>query len=115
MDVEAKPDLVEYFSRHELPDESWEGWHPNTSMESVKIKMGQSMGIEMSQMGYYPQQIREANLLNPSFPEFGQPNKSQNQLQKLRQLLSGMGVFGQVTPSYSYSGSSNIQISAGVF
>jgi hypothetical protein len=115
MDVEAKPDLVQYFSRHELPDESWEGWHPNTSMESVKIKMGQSMGIEMSQMGYYPQQIKEANLLNPSFPEFGQPNKSQNQLQKLRQLLSGMGVSGQVTPSYSYSGSSNIQISAGVF
>lgn len=115
MDVEAKPDLVEYFSRHELPNENWEGWHPNTNMESVKIKMGQSMGIEMSQMGYFPQQIKEANLLNPSYPEFGQANRPQDQLQRIRQLLSGMGVSGSVTPSYGYSGSSNIQISAGVF
>jgi hypothetical protein len=115
MDIEAKPDLVEYFSRHELPDASWEGWHPNTSMESVKIKMGQSMGIEMSQMGYYPQQIKEANLLNPSYPEFGKPNSSQDQLQKLRQLLSTMGLSGTITPTYGYSGSSSIQVSAGVF
>ena len=70
MPVEEKPDLAEYFQRHELPDLSWEGWHPNTNMDHVKVKIGQSMGLEMSQMGYYPQQIREANLANPSYPTF---------------------------------------------
>ena len=57
MNVEQRPDLDDYFTRHELPDASWEGWHPNTNLEQVKIKTGESMGIEMSQMGYFPQQI----------------------------------------------------------
>ena len=74
MKVEERPDLAEYFSRHELPDQSWEGWHANTNLEHVKIKMGQNMGLEMSQMGYYPQQVREANLTNPSYPSFFENN-----------------------------------------
>ena len=71
MPVERKPDLVDYFSKHELPGAGWEGWHPNTNMDHVKIKMGQSMGLELSQMGYFPQQVKEANLVNPSYPQFG--------------------------------------------
>ena len=37
MQVEQRPDLEEYFSRHELPDASWEGWHPNTNMEHEHV------------------------------------------------------------------------------
>jgi hypothetical protein len=88
MPVEEKPDLVEYFSRHELPDLSWEGWHPNTNMEHIKIKVGQSMGINMSQMGYYPQQIREANLTNPSYPGFSMSQDSSMVAARLRMIMS---------------------------
>ena len=115
MEVERKPDLVEYFSRHELPDTSWEGWHPNTNMDQVKIKIGQSMGIEMSQMGYYPQQIRQANLANPSYPQFGMETDNQDAAGRLRQLLSGMGISGTVTPILSPYSNNSISISAGTF
>ena len=114
MDVEKRPELTDYFARHELPDESWEGWHPNTSMDQVKIKIGQSMGLEMSQMGYYPQQLREASLSNPSFPQFSKQEDKGNILQKLRSLLNGSGVSGTVTPVMNPFGSSGIDISAGV-
>ena len=114
MNVEQRPDLDDYFTRHELPDASWEGWHPNTNLEQVKIKTGESMGIEMSQMGYFPQQIREANLANPSYPQFGKSSDGNSTLDKLRQLMNGFGFSGSVTPVMNPFGSQGIDVSAGV-
>lgn len=115
MPVEKRPELTDYFSRHELPDEGWEGWHPNTNMDSVKIKIGQHMGLEMSQMGYYPQQIREANLANPSYPRFDYSSDSNADVSyRLRSLMNGMGVTGSVTPVMNPFGGQQIDISAGV-
>lgn len=114
MEVEQKPDLEEYFSRHELPDASWEGWHPNTNMDHVKVKIGQSMGIEMSQMGYYPQQIKESNLANVSYPQFNKQEDKTSMIQKLRNVLSSKGLSGMVTPVMNPYGSDSISISAGI-
>jgi hypothetical protein len=114
MPVEEKPDLADYFSRHELPSQNWEGWHPNTNLEHVKIKTGASMGLEMSQMGYYPQQIREANLANPSYPSFFGGNNSQDTGAQLRAMMSRMGVSGSVSPVKNPYGSNSININAGV-
>jgi hypothetical protein len=102
MEVEKRPDLVEYFSRHQLPDLSWEGWHPNTNMDHVKIKIGQQMGLEMSQMGYYPQQIKQANLANPSYPVFGSGEDRQDALYKLRALMAGARNKWNSYSSYKY-------------
>ena len=114
MKVEEKPDLVEHFSRHELPDASWEGWNPSTNMEHVKINMGQSMGINMSQMGYYPQQIKEANLTNPSYPSFNQQSNPQDVGQQIRMMMIRNGISGSVVPVMNGSGSSGVDIFSGV-
>lgn len=114
MKVEERPDLAEYFSRHELPDQSWEGWHPNTNLEHVKIKMGQSMGLEMSQMGYYPQQIKEANLTNPSYPTFFENNSQENVGSQLRAMMSRMGVSGSVRENRNPYGSNSINLSSAI-
>ena len=114
MPVEEKPDLTEYFSRHELPDLSWEGWHPNTNMEQIKIKMGNNSGINMSQMGYYPQQIREANLVNPSYPNYESSQDPRNVSAQLRLMMSRNGINGSVTPVRNNGGGSAINISSGL-
>jgi len=114
MKVEEKPDLAEYFSRHELPDQHWEGWHPNTNLEHVKIKMGQSMGLEMSQMGYYPQQVKEANLTNPSYPSFFENNSEENVGSQLRAMMSRMGVSGSVRENRNPYGSNAISLSSAI-
>lgn len=114
MKVEERPDLTEYFAKHELPDENWEGWNPNTNLEHVKIKTGQHMGLDMSQMGYYPQQLKEANLANPSYPNFSAKNNQSDIRMRLNQLMSGFGVSGTITPSYNPYGSQQVNIFAGV-
>lgn len=114
MNVEKRPELDEYFERHELPDENWEGWHPNTNMEHIKIKMGQSMGLEMSQMGYYPQQVKQANLSNPAYPSFFADEKSEDMFLRLKSLMSGTGVSGTVIPVPNTFGRQDINVSYGV-
>ena len=114
MRVEKRPELQEYFERHELPDASWEGWHPNTNLDHVKIKMGQSMGLEMSQMGYYPQQIKQANLANPSYPEIFGGTRNNSMLDNIRQMMSSMGLSGSVTPVMTPFGSDQVNVYAGV-
>ena len=117
MDVEKLPDLTDYFSRHELPNQDWEGWNPNTSTDSVKIKTGQHMGLDMSQMGYYPQQIKEANLTNPSYPIFGNGNKiasSKEVKSQLQSLMYDHGINGTITPTRNYSDSGSVNIMAGI-
>jgi len=114
MRVEEKPDLTEYFSRHELPNMSWEGWHQNTNMEHVKIKMGESMGINMSQMGYYPQQVREAEMVNPSYPSFNQGSNQETTAAQIRMMMSRNGIQGNVIPVLNGFGSSSVDIFSGV-
>jgi len=115
MPVERKPDLVNYFTRHELPGPGSEVWHPNTNMEHVKIKMGQSMGLEMSQMGYFPQQIKEANLVNPSYPMFGQSNSSPEDVRSnLQRLMFDMGINGNISPVMNNSNPGSVNIMAGI-
>ena len=115
MPVERKPDLVNYFTRHELPDAGSEVWHPNTNMEHVKIKMGQSMGLEMSQMGYFPQQVKEANLLNSSYPTFGQGGSSPEDVRsKLQRLMFDMGINGNISPVMNNSNPGSVNIMAGI-
>jgi hypothetical protein len=84
------------------------------NLEHVKIKMGQSMGINMSQMGYYPQQVREANLTNPAYPQFGREEEQQNVAAQLRQLMSRNGISGSVVPVMNGFGGSSAQISGGL-
>lgn len=96
MPVEARPELTSYFQEHELPPPGAEIWSPNVDMEQIKIKMGQNMGLDMSQMGYYPQQIMEANLVNPAYPQFGKETSSRKTASRLQALMQRAGMDGTV-------------------
>lgn len=115
MPVEERPDLQEYFQDHELPAENWEGFHPNTNMDHIKIKMGQSLGIQMSEMGYYPQQIREANLINPSYPNFQAKSSGRSVSARLRQLMYEKGINGDIIPIRTPYGGTRVSIDQGIF
>lgn len=124
MDVEKRPELVEYFSEHELPTPDWEGWNPNVDIEDVKLKIAKHQGLDVSQMGYYPQQVKEANLLNASYPDFRKQtptHESAQQLdtllttqQRIQQYLNSQGIRGQVIAVPSARPGTRIELSAGV-
>jgi hypothetical protein len=117
MKVEEKPDLMEYFQDHELPPPGSEIWSPHLNMDTIKIKMGQSQGLDMAQMGFYPQQIQEANLINPSYPQmFREDGLSKFSLRaQLKRLLLDNNLRGNVTASPSPISGNRVQLEAGVY
>lgn len=114
MPVEELPDLNQYFEQHELPPPDSQFWDPNVSMDNIQIKLGQHLGLDMAQMGYYPQQIKEANLINPVYPAMfkGGSTDVYAQLQRLIYQNGGRGTI-QVIPT-PFPGT-QVQLNAGVY
>lgn len=102
MRVEERPDLAEYFEDKELPSANWEGWSPSIDMQDVVLKSLQHEGLNASQMGYYPEELQRANLINPSFPVFSQA--TQDPRRQLELLLFRNGMSGSIVPRPSFGG-----------
>lgn len=113
--VEQLPDLSSYFQDHELPPPDSSFWSQNASPDTIKIKMGQSMGLDMSQMGYYPQQIKEANLINPVYPAFFSQSAQHSIKSRLQRLLADRGIGGSVKQFSGGYSQNQYQLNAGVF
>lgn len=115
MNVEERPDLTNYFQSRELPGPSWEGWADGVDMENIKIKIAQNQGLDVSQMGYYPQQVEAANAINPSYPDIRTGAGSRRNVEaQLKELLYRNGISGRVSAVHSPYAGNRVQMRAGV-
>lgn len=48
MKVEEKEDLAEYFSKHSLPDEAWDGWQESYDSDAIKTKVISREGFNLA-------------------------------------------------------------------
>lgn len=61
LDVEKKDDLNVYYKDHALPDERWEGWREDVSLDSVKVKMAKKEKLEFSDVNIWKNDVAAAN------------------------------------------------------
>lgn len=108
--VENRPELEGYFQQHELPASTSSVWHPQTSMTDVEIKVAQSLGLDLAQMGYYPQQISEANLLNPEYPDYNRGSSER----EIREFFRQNNIDADITPIRAPGGNGAITMYSGV-
>ena len=98
--LEEKPeddvDLEEYFDEYKLPDEGWEGWRPDVSLENIKVKVMQNEGMELTEANYWDEHEERADM-DPSRPikieqlSRGPMSKMINQ-GRLKKALEGAGL-----------------------
>jgi len=115
MPVEEKPDLREYFNEHELPPPDSDIWTSGISTDTLKIKMAQSLGLDLAQMGYYPQQVQEANLLNPAYPDYNKRSGGFSTRAQIKRFLFDNGISGSVSVSPTPFSGNILQLNAGSF
>jgi hypothetical protein len=65
-------------------------------MEEVKLKVIKHEGLDYHNMGYYPQQMQEAEDFNYPFPDFGQGSGKRSARAKLENLFYAAGIPGTV-------------------
>lgn len=113
--IEQRPDLVDYFSEHELPAPDSEFWTNPETMDDIKIKMLQRLDLDPKHVGFYPQEIQRANLRNPVYPEFQARNDPRNVEAQIRQLLNARGIQGNVTRSMTPYANNQIVLNQGIY
>ena len=114
--VDKKESLQEYFRKHALPDENWEGWQASRSLDNIKIKVMQNEGMDLTEANYWDedQAIAEASdeQAIPVSPGLFSPFINTG---KLEEVLRGAGLndvrIGLSTaPSDGYSFDASISI-----
>lgn len=68
--VEKKPELGEYFKKHEMPNPDWEGWLPEVSLDEVKVKIIKHEGLDTAEFGLFPTQVNTAMAAPWAYPEY---------------------------------------------
>jgi hypothetical protein len=83
--------VEEYFMSHYLPDASWAGWKPGTSLESVKLKFVQNTAIDIGELGFWEDDIQYAKNA-PSIPGLKANVLGTLDVMRLKKVLAGAGI-----------------------
>lgn len=88
--------LEEYFSDYKLPDEEWEGWRPEVSLENMKIKVMQNEAMDLTEANYWDEHVERANMDPSEAISIDRlPNTPVSQMinqERLRKSLQGAGL-----------------------
>lgn len=105
LEVDEKPSLEEYFKRHQLPDESWEGWQEDVDLESIKVKMINKEGLDYSDFNVWDDDVERADMLEDiPLPTVNFRNNAINIKNRLNTLLNDIGI-QDVKIDYTFSSS----------
>ncbi|MNQ41740.1 hypothetical protein D3C85_554270 [compost metagenome] len=91
-EVPEKPDLVEYFETHGLPDQDWIGWDERASLKDLKVKLVKKHGLDESEFDIWPDDETQASMVNLPAPDINQDNSISSVQARLSDVLRGIGL-----------------------
>lgn len=108
MKVDNKDSLPDYFSKHYLPDDNWDGWQEDYNLNAMKVKMVQNEGLEFGSFDIWEDQKREADAYGPTdIPNIDYDTKNTEVVQrKLREILGTAG-YEDLNFSFSFNKNGN--------
>ena len=86
-----KEPLTDYFREHQLPDSEWIGWDEDVSLDSVKVKLVDDAGKEMSSFNIWDDDIKEANSQEIPVPYVNRRSSANYVQSQLQSMLKDSG------------------------
>jgi len=91
--VDEKISLQKYFESHPLPGPGWEGWRENVSIDDIKVKFVDRVGLDPSEFDIWPQDKQRAEMVDAPVPNvFGGWETASSYAEKIRGILQGAGL-----------------------
>ena len=90
--VEDKPDLTKYFTEHNLPSASWEGWKEEQNLDVVKVKIVQHEALDATEFGIWPDDRKYADTQSVQAPNMSIHQSAHVVKTKLQDILHGIGM-----------------------
>lgn len=92
MPVDEKPDLVEYFSTHELPEDEWVGWDSRASLKDLKVKLVKEEKLDESEFDIWPDDKAVAAKVAMEAPNINKMSNPSDIRSRLEDMLKGIGL-----------------------
>jgi hypothetical protein len=90
-DVEAKESVEDYFTKHALPDESWEGWREDANLDDVKVKMVNKLKQDPGEFNIWDADKQRASQVNIPIPRLNKVNNFAEVSSQLKTILGKLG------------------------
>jgi endonuclease YncB( thermonuclease family) len=95
MQPDAQENLQEYFEKHPLPGKKWKGWREDVSLDDVKVKFVDRVGLDPSEFDIWPLDKQRAEKLDVQTPNiFKGKESADTYARKIRELLGKSGLDG---------------------
>jgi len=94
LDYQTADDLVGYFENHYLPPPEWQGWHPDVSLEQVKLRVVKNEAFDIHKFNLWESNERQLTRqpFTPTINNINAPTDNLTMLQNT--IISNMEKFG---------------------
>jgi hypothetical protein len=94
VDYQKSQDMVSYFRHHQLPPPEWLGWHPDVSLDQVKLRVVKNEAFDIHKFNLWESNERQL-ARQPFTPLIQNINAPSNDLTMLQNVMvSNMEKFG---------------------
>lgn len=94
IDYQKSRDLTDYFRHHQLPPPDWLGWHPDVSLDQVKLRVVKNEAFDIHKFNLWENNERQL-ARQPFTPVIDNINAPSNDLTMLQNsMISNMERFG---------------------
>jgi hypothetical protein len=94
VDSEQAQDLTGYFKHHNLPSPNWTGWHPDVSLDQVKLRVVKNEAFDIHKFNLWESNERQL-VRQPFTPTIDNINAPSNDMSMLQNsMVSNMERFG---------------------
>lgn len=107
MEVDNKPSLDEYFSKHGLPSASWIGWQEDVDMNDVKVKLIHKNKLDYGEFDVWQDNRIKADETNIPVPIMHARNSRGFVQRRLTSILGEIG-YDNVQTTYMYKNNSDV-------
>ena len=87
IDYQSSKDLTGYFKDHYLPSPEWMGWHPDVSLDQVKLKTVKNEGMDIHKFNLWESNERQLSR-QPFTPMVEGINASSNDMTMLQNTIA---------------------------
>lgn len=92
LEIDKKESLTDYFSKHYLPAESWDGWQENYDFDAVKTKVISKEGFNLASHDIWQDDKDRADLYGPTkIPNIDREESIQAVTNQLKSVLGSAG------------------------
>ena len=108
MKVDDKENLADYFSKHYLPGEDWDGWQENFNLDAMKVKMVQKQGLDFGQFNIWEDDKKEADMYGEvAIPNMNYKTKNVEVVKRKLKKILGTSGYENIDLSFKFGKSTS--------